>query len=184
MGRAHKALIIGSQVVFLLATTTMMVLPRITPMPQRVAAIVSRDLIIPVDGVAAKDLVDSWGAVRSGGRRHEGIDIMARAGTPVRAAAAGSIAKLFRSAKGGLTLYEFDRSGRVIFYYAHLQAYAAGLSAGQEVGQGQLIAYVGSTGNATAPHLHFEIQRPVAAGQWWRGAAFDPYVPLKTARLN
>src|SRR5262249_49685121 len=123
------------------------------------------------------------GAARSEGRHHEGIDIMAPLGTPVRATAPGRIAKLFYSVRGGVTVYEFDDSGRLIYYYAHLSAYAAGLHEGQTVRQGDVIAYVGASGNATTPHLHFEIQTVAAPGQWWRGVAFNPYEPLKSARL-
>ena len=116
------------------------------------------ELIVPVEGVQTSQLVDTWGAARSEGRKHEGIDIMARMGTPVRAAADGTIAKFFTSKRGGTTGYEFDQTGRIIYYYAHLSAYAAGLKEGDQVRQGQLIAYVGQTGNATMPHLHFEIR--------------------------
>lgn len=144
----------------------------------------ARALIIPVDGVQPDQLVDSWGTLRGSGRAHEGIDIMARAGTPVRATMAGTIAKLFRSSRGGITIYEFDPTGRYVFYYAHLKAYAAGLHEGQAVVQGQQIGFVGSTGNATTPHLHFEIQFANAERQWWRGSSFDPYPALKSGTLE
>ena len=185
MGRAHKAFIAGSLFVFLFGTAVAIALPRVTPQFRTLPyAAVAPDLIIPVDGVKLSSLVDTWGAARSQGRKHEGIDIMAPAGTPVRATAAGQIAKLFHSVRGGTTIYEFDRSGHLLFYYAHLKAYADGLHEGEAVEQGQLLAYVGSTGNATTPHLHFEIQHAAAPKQWWRGTAFNPYLPLKTARLQ
>jgi murein DD-endopeptidase MepM/ murein hydrolase activator NlpD len=137
-----------------------------------------RQLIIPIDGIGASQLVDSWGAPRTG-HLHQGIDIMAPKGTPVHAVADGTVAKLFTSKLGGTTLYQFDATGGLIFYYAHLSAYAPGLKAGDAIQQGQLIGYVGSTGNATVPHLHFEIQHPNTAKQWWKGAAFNPYYALK-----
>lgn len=178
----YGAFVAASLLVFLVAMAFAVALPRRAP-PRLAPSLAAPDLIIPVDGVAADALVDTWGAARSEGRKHEGIDIMSRAGTPVRAAAAGRIAKLFHSKRGGTTIYQFDRAGHLIFYYAHLRAYAAGLQEGESVEQGQLIAYVGATGNATTPHLHFEIQRAGAKGQWWRGVAVNPYVALKAARL-
>ena len=183
MGRVHEAFIAASLIVFLLGTAAAIAIPHRLPRQVSMSASSARDLIIPVDGVAAAALVDTWGAARSQGRKHEGIDIVARAGTPVRATAAGTIAKLFHSVRGGTTVYEFARDRKLIFYYAHLERYAAGLHEGAAVEQGQLIAYVGATGNATTPHLHFEIQRPAAPGQWWHGAAFDPYQSLESARL-
>ena len=146
--------------------------------------VATRDLIVPVDGVGADRLVDSWGAPRGPTRVHEGIDIMAPEGTPVRAAMAGTIAKLYRSKRGGITVYQSDASGRVILYYAHLKGYAQGLSAGDKVAQGQLIGAVGATGNATTPHLHFETQRADAKKRWWRGAAFNPFGALKSGSLE
>lgn len=114
-------------------------------------------LIVPVLGVRAEQLVDSWGAPRGRKRVHKGIDIMAREGTPVRAAMAGTIAKLFRSKHGGVTVYQFDPGGRLVLYYAHLKGYAWSLREGDKIAQGQMIGTVGRTGNATTPHLHFEI---------------------------
>jgi murein DD-endopeptidase MepM/ murein hydrolase activator NlpD len=144
----------------------------------------TRALIVPIAGVAPERLVDSWGAPRGGGRKHQGIDIMAPAGTPVRAAAAGRILKLFKSARGGTTIYQSDTSGRYVLYYAHLQDYAPGLKPGQTVAQGEVIAAVGQTGNATTPHLHFEVQRASASGKWWRGTAINPYLALKAGRMT
>jgi len=182
MGWVHKAFVATALFVFMFGTAVAIALPRRAP-EVRLPSIIPAELIIPVEGVVATQLVDTWGQARSEGRKHEGIDIMAPLGTPVRATAAGRIAKFFFSKRGGNTVYEFDQTGRVVYYYAHLSAYAAGLKEGDEVRQGQLIAYVGSTGNATSPHLHFEIQRANADHQWWRGTAFNPYQPLKTAHL-
>jgi len=184
MGRVHRAFITAALATFLMGNAAAIAIPHVSPRIQPLLPPpAGHDLIIPVEGVATRELTDTWGAARSQGRHHEGIDIMAHAGTPVRATAPGRIAKLFHSVRGGTTLYELDETGRTIFYYAHLSAYAAGVREGQEVEQGQLIAYVGSTGNATTPHLHFEIQRAAVPGQWWHGMAVNPYQPLKTASL-
>lgn len=141
-------------------------------------------LIVPVLGARAEQLVDSWGAPRGRKRVHKGIDIMAREGTPVRAAMAGTIAKLFRSKRGGVTVYQFDPGGRLVLYYAHLKGYAWGLREGDKIAQGQMIGTVGRTGNATTPHLHFEILHANDKRQWWRGLAINPYWVLKTGRIE
>jgi len=143
-----------------------------------------REIIVPIKGVNVASLIDTWGAPRDGGRRHEGIDIMVPAWTPVRAAATGTIVKLFSSSRGGVTLYQTDATGRLILYYAHLNGYLPGVREGMRVKQGQEIAYVGQTGNATTPHLHFEIQRVSVPGQWWRGEAVNPYLALRAGRLD
>jgi len=143
-----------------------------------------REIIVPIKGVNVASLIDTWGAPRDGGRRHEGIDIMVPAWTPVRAAATGTIVKLFSSSRGGVTLYQTDATGRLILYYAHLNGYLPGVREGMRVKQGQEIAYVGQTGNATTPHLHFEIQRVSVPGQWWCGEAVNPYLALRAGRLD
>lgn len=143
-----------------------------------------RQVIIPIDGVAPTKLTDTWGAARSQGRRHEGIDIMAPRGAPVHAALGGTIAKLFFSQRGGITIYQLDDSQRLILYYAHLDHYAADLKEGARVAQGQVIGYVGRSGNATTPHLHFETQRIGGARQWWKGVAFNPYLALTSGQME
>ena len=134
-------------------------------------------LLIPVAGVSAGQLTDTFNDTRDGVRRHEALDIMAARGTPVLAASDGVVAKLFTSVPGGLTIYEFDPTGTYAYYYAHLDHYAAGLAEGKVLRRGDLIAYVGSTGNASAdaPHLHFAIFVLGPARQWWKGTAIDPY---------
>ncbi|HYD73591.1 MAG TPA: M23 family metallopeptidase [Candidatus Binatia bacterium] len=132
-------------------------------------------LIVPVRGLRSADLSDTWGAARSNGRRHEGIDIMAPHGAPVLAAADGEIVRFWNSELGGITLYQADETGEVVYYYAHLSSYAEGLKQGDRVRQGDVIGYVGATGNATTPHLHFEIQRTSNARRWWHGTAINPY---------
>jgi len=138
-------------------------------------------LTIPVAGVAAGELVDSFADDR-GGRRHEAIDIIAPAGTAVVAAGPGTVEKLFLSDAGGNTVYVRSDDRRTIHYYAHLQAYAAGLAEGQPVRRGQRLGSVGWSGNAdpNAPHLHFAVRRLSPEAQWWEPAvAIDPF-PLFT----
>ena len=133
-------------------------------------------LVIPVEGVRAAQLSDTFNQARDAGLRvHDAIDILAPRGTPVLAAAAGRIEKLFTSKAGGITIYQRSPDGALILYYAHLDAYAAGLAEGQSVRAGQRIASVGSTGNAdpAAPHLHFAVLRTRAEAKW-----YDPAVPL------
>jgi murein DD-endopeptidase MepM/ murein hydrolase activator NlpD len=149
---------------------------------RRAAVITSSRLIIPVTNVAASSLTDTWGASRSEGRTHEGIDIIAPMGTPVRAAADGRIVKFFDSERGGVTIYQFDTSERFVYYYAHLSSRALGLAEGDVVEQGEVIAYVGMTGNAPVPHLHFEIQRLTPERRWWEAESINPYPLLVAGR--
>ena len=133
-------------------------------------------LLIPVQGVAPRQLSDSFNEVHSG-ERHEAIDIMAPRGTPVLAVADGRIAKLFKSKPGGTTIYQFDPSEKFAYYYAHLDRYADNLAEGQQVKRGQVLGYVGSTGNASpqAPHLHFTIFALGPEKHWWQGTAINPF---------
>lgn len=137
-------------------------------------------LIVPVQGITRRDLRDTWGEARSGGRSHEGIDILAPAGTRVLAVADGRIARFFDSERGGVTIYQFDRSERFVYYYAHLQSRALGLAEDDQVRQGQVIGYVGMSGNAPIPHLHFEIQRLGPERRWWEADSMNPYPMLMT----
>lgn len=132
-------------------------------------------LIVPVSGVARTALDDTWGDARSEGRTHQGIDILAARGTAVVAAVDGRIVKFFDSDRGGVTIYQFDARGRYVYYYAHLQSRAIGLAEGDLVRQGDVIGYVGSSGNATTPHLHFEIQLLGSEQRWWRATSINPY---------
>ena len=120
------------------------------------------------------------------GHAHEAIDIMAPLGTPVRAAVRGTIRKLFFSKPGGNTIYEFDEAREHSYYYAHLQRYADGLREGMRVERGDIIAYVGSTGNADprAPHLHFAVFELGPSREWWKGTPIDPYASLVAALRN
>jgi murein DD-endopeptidase MepM/ murein hydrolase activator NlpD len=141
-----------------------------------------RRLEVPVQGVSRSQLRDSFDEARAGGlRTHEALDIMAPRGTPVRAVEDGRVAKLFRSVAGGLTIYLFDPSEMFTYYYAHLDRYADELREGQTVRRGDVIGYVGSTGNAAedAPHLHFAIFQLGAERQWWKGTPINPYRVLR-----
>ncbi len=140
-------------------------------------------LLLPVQGVLPSQLRDTFTDARSEGRVHDAIDIMADAGTPVLAVADGTVEKLFDSKRGGLTIYQFEPSGRWCYYYAHLQRYADGLSEKQVIKRGDVIGYVGSTGNASAeaPHLHFEVHVLGPEKQWWKGQSINPYPLLKSA---
>jgi peptidoglycan LD-endopeptidase LytH len=136
-------------------------------------------LAIPVAGVKANQLVDTYTQARAGGARvHDAIDIMAPTGTPVVAAAPGSVEKLFFSrGGGGITAYVRSDDGRWIYYYAHLSAYAPGLREGQRLQCGTPVGYVGATGNANpaGPHLHFAINRMNPGEKWWQGTPINPY---------
>lgn len=141
-------------------------------------------LSIPVQGIAATSLRDTFNDARSEGRRHDAIDIMAPAGTPVLAAADGRIEKLFLSERGGITLYQFNPERTLAYYYAHLQRYADGIAEGQVLRRGQLLGYVGATGNAdpAAPHLHFAVFALGPEARWWEGTALNPYPMLVPGR--
>jgi peptidoglycan LD-endopeptidase LytH len=138
----------------------------------------ARNLTIPVQSVTAAQLADTYLQERGGGERaHEALDIMAPRGTPVLAVEDGRVAKLFLSKPGGITVYQFDPGNEFAYYYAHLDSYAPGLAEGMPVRKGQVIGYVGSTGNASAdgPHLHFAIFRLGPERQWWRGTPINPF---------
>lgn len=134
-------------------------------------------LLIPVRGIGAAQLSDTYTQARSNGRVHEAIDIPSPNGTPVLAADNGKIVKLFDSKPGGLTIYQFDTTETYAYYYAHLNGYAAGIVEGKQVQRGELLGYVGSTGNASpaAPHLHFAIFELGPEKHWWQGKAINPY---------
>jgi murein DD-endopeptidase MepM/ murein hydrolase activator NlpD len=138
-------------------------------------------LLVPVQGVRPDELENTFTDARSEGRSHDAIDIMAPAGTPVLAVADGTVAKLFNSERGGLTIYQFEPDGRLAYYYAHLRSYAEGLEEGQAISRGQVIGFVGSTGNADpeGPHLHFAVFVLGPERNWWQGEAINPY-PLLT----
>lgn len=142
-----------------------------------VAVLRGRNLLIPVDGVTRQDLQDTFDDPRDKTRVHEALDILAPRGTPVFAAEAGTIEKLFTSVKGGLTVYQFDPASTYCYYYAHLDHYRPGLKEHERVARGDVIGFVGTTGNApkNTPHLHFGIFLLTDKKEWWTGTALNPY---------
>jgi peptidoglycan LD-endopeptidase LytH len=140
-----------------------------------------RDLLIPVEGVGPDQLTRQFGDQRGASRKHEALDILAPRNTPVRAVEDGTIARLFYSKAGGITVYQFDPTATFCYYYAHLERYADGLREGALVRRGQTIGFVGTSGNApkTTPHLHFAVFRLTEAKRWWEGTPIDPYDVLR-----
>jgi murein DD-endopeptidase MepM/ murein hydrolase activator NlpD len=137
-------------------------------------------LLIPVEGIKQSQLSDTFDQPRGKERHHEALDIMAPKGTKVIATADGKVVKLFNSKPGGLTVYEFDPTGKYAYYYAHLDRYADGVKEGAMLKRGDLVGYVGTTGNANpnAPHLHFAVVELTPAKQWWKGTSVNPYPML------
>ena len=146
----------------------------------RAAPARAASLALPLPGIALDKLRDTFEDARDG-HKHEALDIPAPRGTPVMAAVEGNVAKLFTSKQGGLTVYQFDDSGAYCYYYAHLDRYAPSLKEGTLLRQGDVLGYVGTTGDAppTAPHLHFAVFRLGPEKKWWHGTAVDPLPLLK-----
>jgi murein DD-endopeptidase MepM/ murein hydrolase activator NlpD len=140
---------------------------------------------MPVQGIRRADLVDGY-FDRRGRRIHNALDIMAPRNTPVRAATAGTIAALNSSPAGGTSIWQYDTSGSFCYFYAHLARYAPGLRAGQPVARGDILGFVGTTGNApkSAPHLHFAVFRLETRGRWWSGEPVNPYPLLRGDPLD
>lgn len=155
--------------------------PADVPAPSPAAGIPGVGLLIPVQGVLAASLVDTYEQARGQGRRHDAIDIMAPRGTPVLAVADGVVMKLFQSARGGITLYELAPDRRTIYYYAHLDRYAAGIAQGKALRRGQVLGYVGDTGDAVPGnyHLHFEVSTTADPLKYWGGVPENPYPLLR-----
>jgi murein DD-endopeptidase MepM/ murein hydrolase activator NlpD len=137
---------------------------------------------LPVQGLTLADLHRTFNDVHNG-HAHEAIDIMAPRGTPVHASVSGTVRKLFLSKPGGNTLYEFDEADERCYYYAHLDRYADGVREGMHVKRGDIIGYVGSTGNADprSPHLHFAVFELGPKREWWTGKPIDAYPNLLEA---
>ncbi|HWD98366.1 MAG TPA: M23 family metallopeptidase [Bryobacteraceae bacterium] len=133
----------------------------------------------PIAGLKRSDLRDSFNEFHFG-HRHEALDIMEPRGTPVLAVTDGTIAKLLASKAGGNTIYEFDNPQTYCYYYAHLDRYADNLKEGARISRGQVIGYVGSTGDASpnAPHLHFGMTLAGPEHKWSGGTPVDPYPVL------
>lgn len=144
-----------------------------------------RTMALPIAGLKEKDIRDMFADRRGaqGERGHEAIDIMAPIGTPVRAVADGTVRKLFLSKPGGITLYQFDPSEQIAYYYAHLDRYADGIKEGMSVRKGELIGYVGITGNSdpNGPHLHFAVFLLGPEKKWWQGTPVNPYPSFRDA---
>ena len=140
----------------------------------------ARWLMVPVAGVRVKDVPDTFRAPRSGNRQHNATDIMAPRGTAVVSADAGRVIRLARNDAGGIVIYATDPHERIVYYYAHLERYQEGLAEGMKLAKGQVIGYVGTTGNAPAnvPHLHFQAMRSRDVRRWWEGDPVDirPYL--------
>jgi murein DD-endopeptidase MepM/ murein hydrolase activator NlpD len=141
----------------------------------------SRSLTLPVQGIKREELRDTFNEMRGSSRRHEALDVLAPRDTPILAVEDGKVAKLFVSDAGGLTIYQFDPSSSYAYYYAHLERYADGLKEGAPIKRGQVIGYVGTSGNAPrdTPHLHFAIFKLGPDKRWWEGTPIDPYSVLK-----
>ncbi len=141
-------------------------------------------LLVPVEGVARERLRDTYTEARGRGRSHDAIDIHAPRGTPVLAVVPGRIIKLHSADRGGLSVYLLDDDGRTRYYYAHLDAYAEGLREGARVERGEVIGFVGDTGNASPGdfHLHFSVAVLDSPREWWRGRNLNPYVLLREGR--
>lgn len=136
----------------------------------------------PIQGLQLSSVRDMFNEIHNG-HPHEAIDMMEPRGTPVHAVVPGTIRKLFLSKPGGITVYEVDEKEVYCYYYAHLDRYAEGLHEQMRVAQGDVIGFVGSTGNANAnaPHLHFAIFELGPAKEWWKGKAINPYQALVEA---
>jgi len=147
-----------------------------TPFLTPEAALAAKGLIIPVQGVDPSRVRDSYTAAR-GGRTHDAVDIMAARGTPVVAADGGTILKLRQNDAGGITIYQLDASERFVYYYAHLDRYQDGLTEGLTIRQGDVLGFVGTTGNAPkdTPHLHFQVMLYRGRGQYWGGDPINPH---------
>jgi murein DD-endopeptidase MepM/ murein hydrolase activator NlpD len=144
----------------------------------------SAGLLVPVDGISRSQLRDTYNQSRSEGRTHHAIDIHAPRGTPVVAVANGTVIKLHQGARGGIAVYLMDEDGRTRYYYAHLDGYAQGLHEGQRVERGEVIGFVGDTGNAQPGdyHLHFSVAILEDSDRWWQGRNLNPYDLLRPAR--
>ena len=156
-------------------------IPDLVPAAPQVGFVGTLKLIVPVAGVQRSQLLDTFSDSRSEGRVHDAIDIRAAAGTPVLAAADGQIIKLFQSERGGTTIYQLSTNQKLIFYYGHLQRYVDGLTEGKYVRQGEVIGYVGDTGNAGPGnyHLHFSIALVTDPKRYWEGTNINPYPLLR-----
>jgi peptidoglycan LD-endopeptidase LytH len=139
--------------------------------------IIARGMAIPVAGKSLGQLQDTFDEGRSSGRIHRALDILAPRGTPVLAADSGRVLRISVNALGGNTIYATDPRGRIVYYYAHLDAYQPGLAQGASIARGDTLGFVGTTGNAPkdTPHLHFQVMRMPSDGKYWDGEPINPY---------
>ncbi len=147
------------------------------------AILEQRHPIVPISGIAAAKLPDTFNELRGGTRKHEALDILAPRGTPVHSADDGTVIKLFTSTAGGLSVYVAGPAQHFVYYYAHLDSYANGLAEGRALRKGDVLGYVGSSGNAdpNVPHLHFGIARTDNVKEWWKGEPVNPTTVLQAA---
>jgi peptidoglycan LD-endopeptidase LytH len=143
--------------------------------------------MVPVLGITAAKIPDTFSALRSGGRVHHALDIMAPRGTPVLAADDGRVLRMRQNTLGGVTIYAVDAGERFVYYYAHLDHYAKTVYEGKIVTKGETIGYVGTTGDARGgpPHLHFQVMQRPNSARWWDGRPIDPlpYLALPGAKM-
>jgi murein DD-endopeptidase MepM/ murein hydrolase activator NlpD len=144
---------------------------------EAVSYLLTRALEIPVAGKSAAQLQDTFDEGRDGGRVHRALDILAPRGTPVLAADSGRVLRVKTNSLGGNTIYTTDPQGRIVYYYAHLDAYQRGLVEGLVIARGDTLGFVGTTGNAPkdTPHLHFQVMRMPPDGKYWDGEPINPY---------
>jgi murein DD-endopeptidase MepM/ murein hydrolase activator NlpD len=153
---------------------------RATPRPPEhdtfLAELYARGLLVPVQGVAASQIPDTFNDARDGARVHNAEDILAKRGTPVIAADDGSVIHVGKNKLGGNVVWTTDPERRFAFYYAHLDRYAKGLHDGQSISRGDVLGYVGTTGNAPkdTPHLHFQLLRIVKGTRYSEGPPINP----------
>jgi murein DD-endopeptidase MepM/ murein hydrolase activator NlpD len=155
----------------------------VVPADARAGGSSGAGLLIPVAGMRPEQLQDTYTQSRSEGRTHNAIDIMAARNTPVVAAVDGTVIKLFQSERGGITLYQLGTDNRTVYYYAHLERYADGLAENRFMRRGELLGYVGDSGNAGRDncHLHFSVWTVTDPKRFWDGENINPY-PLLTKR--
>jgi murein DD-endopeptidase MepM/ murein hydrolase activator NlpD len=155
------------------------VIPALPPLSssETVNYLLARGLQLPVAGMTVAQLRDTYDEGRDAGRVHRALDILAPRGTPVVAADSGRVLRVRPNALGGNTIYTSDPQGRVVYYYAHLDAYQAGLVEGAMIARGDTLGIVGTTGNAPrdTPHLHFQVMRMPSDGRYWDGDPINPY---------
>ena len=139
----------------------------------------AKQLMVPVEDVRPDKVPDTFAASRVD-HAHNALDILAPRGTPVVAADDGTILRMSSNPSGGITIYQLDDGGQFVYYYAHLDHYRPGLKEGMRVVQGDVIGYVGTTGNAppNIPHLHFQLMRYREDGRYWDGTPIDPHAFL------